>query len=217
VTVRLFVFDLDGTLVDSLRDLSDSANALLAACGAQALDELAIGRMVGDGAATLVARAFSAAGVPQPSDALDRFLDIYDAKLLDYTRPYEGIPGVLTALGARANLAVLTNKPRAATLRILAGLGLAGFFEDEAIVGGDGPFVRKPDPAGLLQLCAGAGVRPDETMMIGDSIVDCRTARNAGTSICLARYGFGFREFPQAELRDGDLVIDKPAELLNLP
>jgi len=216
VTVRLFVFDLDGTLVDSLRDLSDSANALLAACGAQTLDESAIGRMVGDGAATLVARAFSAAGVPQPVDALDRFLAIYETRLLDYTRPYEGIPDVLAALGARASLAVLTNKPRAATLRILAGLDLAGRFEDEAIVGGDGPFPRKPDPAGLLQLCARAGVRPDETMMIGDSIVDWRTARNAGTHICLARYGFGFREFPQAELRDGEHVIDRPIDLLSL-
>ena len=158
MSIRLFVFDLDGTLVDSLRDLSDSANALLAACGAQPLDEAAIGAMVGDGAATLVARAFSAAGLSPPDDALDRFLAIYETKLLDSTRPYEGIPEVLAALGARASLAVLTNKPRAATLRILAGFDLAAFFEDDAIVGGDGPFVRKPDPDALLQLCARAGV-----------------------------------------------------------
>ena len=83
-----------------------------------------------------------------PADALDRFLAIYDTKLLDFTRPYEGIPDVLDALGARASLAVLTNKPRAATRAHSGGLRSRRFFEDEAIVGGDGPFPRKPDPAG---------------------------------------------------------------------
>jgi phosphoglycolate phosphatase len=217
VSIRLFVFDLDGTLVDSLRDLSDSANALLVACGAPPLDEAAIGAMVGDGAATLVARAFSAAGVAPPADALDRFLAIYETKLLDFTRPYERIPDVLAALGARASLAVLTNKPRAATMRILAGFDLTGFFENELIVGGDGPFVRKPDPAALLQLCVRARAVPDETMMIGDSAVDWRTARNAGTRICMARYGFGFRGFPEAELRGDEVIIDRPADLLSFP
>ena len=216
MTIRLFVFDLDGTLVDSLRDLADSANALLAACGARPLGEAAIGGMVGDGAATLVARAFSAAGVPPPAGALDRFLAIYDAKLLDHTRPYEGIPGVLAALGARTSLAVLTNKPLAATRRILEGLDLARFFDDDAIVGGDGPFSRKPDPAGLLHLCAAAGVGAGEAMMVGDSVVDWRTARQAGTQICLVRYGFGFREFPPAELGGVETVIDRPADLLGL-
>ena len=216
MSIRLFVFDLDGTLVDSLRDLADSANALLVACGAHPLDEAAVGAMVGDGAAELVARALSAAGVPPPADALDRFLAIYDTKLTRHTRPYDGIPEVLAALGARTSLAVLTNKPCAATRRILAAFDLARLFEADAIFGGDGPFPRKPDPAGLLQLCARANVRADEAMMVGDSAVDWRTARNAGTQICLARYGFGFRGFPQAELGEGETVIDRPAELLDL-
>lgn len=213
--IRLFVFDLDGTLVDSLRDLADSANALLAACGAPALGEAAIGGMVGDGAATLVARAFASAGMAQPADALDRFLAIYDTRLLNHTRPYDGISDVLAALGARASLALLTNKPRGATRRILAGVDLVRFFDDEdAMVGGDGPFPRKPDPAGLLHLCARAGVGTDAAMLVGDSAVDWRTAKNAGTRICLARYGFGFRGFPQAELSAGDTVIDAPQDLL---
>jgi phosphoglycolate phosphatase len=216
VSLRLFVFDLDGTLVDSLRDLADSANSLLAACGVRTFDEAAIGAMVGDGAATLVARAFVAAGVSPPADALDRFLAIYETKLLDHTRPYEGVPEVLTALGARTSLAVLTNKPLAATLRILKGVDLAGFFHDGAIIGGDGPFSRKPDPAGLLHLCARVNVGANEAMMVGDSAVDWRTARNAGTRICLARYGFGFRGFPQAELGEGETVIDHLTDLLNM-
>lgn len=216
MTSRLFVFDLDGTLVDSLRDLTDSANALLIECGAEPLQEAAIGDMVGEGAATLVARAFAAATIPAPADALQRFLAIYETRLLNHTRAYAGIPETLNKLHPRAALAVLTNKPRVATERILAGLNLDGFFAGDAVIGGDGPFPRKPDPAGLVHLCARAGVSASETTMVGDSAVDWRTARNAGTRACLASYGFGFRQFPRAELRAGEVVIDRPADLLDL-
>jgi phosphoglycolate phosphatase len=84
------------------------------------------------------------------------------------------------------------------------------------VIGGDGPFPRKPDPAGLVHLCARAGVSVNETTMVGDSAVDWRTARNAGTRVCLASYGFGFRQFPRAELQAGEVVIDRPADLLDL-
>jgi phosphoglycolate phosphatase len=215
-TYRLFVFDLDGTLVDSRRDIADSANELLERCGAGPLPEEAIGRMVGNGAATLVARAFAAARLEPPPDALDRFLAIYDTRLLRHTRPYPQIADVLAALGARASLAVLTNKPRAATRSILAGLELARFFDDDAIVGGDGPFPRKPDPGGLRHLFSRAGVPPSATILVGDSLVDWRAARQAATAVCLARYGFGFEDFPLHELGPDDRTIDAPAELLAL-
>lgn len=213
---RLIVFDLDGTLVDSRKDIADAANLLLRDCGAEPLPEDRIGRMVGDGAATLVARAFAASGIERPPDALERFLAIYDRRLLDYTRAYEGIPDVLDALASRAALAVLTNKPLASTRRILAGLDLARFFQEDAVVGGDGPFPRKPDPAGLRHLIARASVSHDGTLLVGDSIIDWRTARDARSSICLARYGFGYEGFPVQELRPGDHLIDAPVELLTL-
>jgi phosphoglycolate phosphatase len=214
VTIRLVVFDLDGTLVDSLRDLADSANALLVECGAKPLAESAVGSMVGDGAGTLVARAFAAAGIQKPADALERFLAIYETRLLDHTRAYAGIPETLEALRPRTSLAVLTNKPREATVRILAGLNLAGFFPDEAVIGGDGPFPRKPEPAGLVHLCARAGISPGNAVMVGDSAVDWRTARSAGTRVCLASYGFGFRQFPHADLDGDEPIIDRPADLI---
>jgi phosphoglycolate phosphatase len=213
---RLYVFDLDGTLVDSRRDLAESANALLESAGAPPLSEEAIGRMVGTGAATLVARVFAAAGVDRPADALDRFLAIYDSRLLKHTRPYPQVATVLETLGTRAPLALLTNKPLAATRSILSGLGLDRHFDDGAIVGGDGPFARKPDPAGLCHLVSRAGVAPSATLLIGDSIVDWQAARNAATGVCLARYGFGFEGFPLSELRPSDHLIDTPAELLAL-
>jgi phosphoglycolate phosphatase len=205
---QLIVFDLDGTLIDSRRDLANATNALLVECGAAALPEDRIGRMVGDGAATLVARAFDAAGLEKPPDALARFLTIYGEHLLDHTRPYPGIAAALDALGARASLAVLTNKPLASTREILAGLDLARHFDPDAVVGGDGAFPRKPDPAGLHYLIARAGAVPASTLLVGDSLIDWKTARAASAHVCLARYGFGFEGFPLGEIGPGDRLID---------
>jgi phosphoglycolate phosphatase len=211
--VKLAVFDLDGTLVDSRRDLAEAANELLAACGGTPLPEEAVGRMVGDGAAALVARVFAAGRCAAPSDALVRFLEIYNGRLLRFTRPYPGIADALEAIGSRAAMAILTNKPLAATLHILRGLDLARNFPPGAVLGGDGPLPRKPDPAGLFALMAGAGVLASETTLIGDSGVDLRTAKAAGVRVCVARYGFGFDGFPIGELRPGDLVVDRPSDL----
>ena len=152
--------------------------------------------MVGDGAATLVARVFEASGLEPPADALERFLALYDQRLLNHTRPYPGMAEVLDVLGLRASLAVLTNKPLASTRRILAGLDLARHFAEDAVLGGDGPFPRKPDPAGLRHLSARADVPAESTLLVGDSLIDWRTARAASTPMCLARYGFGFEGFP---------------------
>ena len=212
----LIVFDLDGTLIDSRKDIAEAANLLLREYGAAPLPEDRIGRMVGDGAATLVARAFAAGALEQPADALERFLSIYDRGLLNHTHVYEGIPDVLEALASRVSLAVLTNKPLASTRRVLAGLDLARFFDDDAVVAGDGAFPRKPDPAGLRHLSARAGISHDDTLLVGDSIIDWRTARHASCSMCVARYGFGFEGFPVDELRPGDLMIDTPRALIEL-
>jgi phosphoglycolate phosphatase len=172
--------------------------------------------MVGDGAATLVARAFAASGVEPPPDALDRFLALYSTRLLVHTRPYPGIADVLETLRARAALAVLTNKPLRSTRAILDGLDLARHFPDDAVIGGDGPFPRKPDPAGLQHIQTETGIPAASTLLVGDSVIDWRTARAAGTSICMARYGFGFEGFNANDLAPGDLTIDSPAGLLDV-
>ena len=216
MSLRLFVFDLDGTLINSRRDIAEAANELLVSYGAAAIAEDDIGRMVGDGAATLVIRALQAAGIERPPDALERFLAIYDQRLLNHTRPYEGVPEVLETLGRDAALAVLTNKPIAATRRILDGLALSRYFVPTAVIGGDGPFPRKPDPSALLHLAAQAAADPLDTIMVGDSAIDWRTAQAAGTRVCLARYGFGFGSIPIHDLTPGDHVISAFRELLAL-
>lgn len=213
---RLVVFDLDGTLIDSRRDLADAVNALVVECGGHALAEERVGRMVGDGAATLVARAFEAAAIARPDDALPRFLAIYAQHLTDHTRAYDGIHDVLTAFRARTTLAILTNKPIASTRIILDRLDLARYFDPARVVGGDGPFPRKPDPSGLRALIRSAAVRVEDTLLIGDSIIDWNTARAAGARVCLARYGFGYSQFPEEKLAREDLLVDAPIDLLRL-
>jgi phosphoglycolate phosphatase len=187
---------------------------VLASYGAAPLDEERIGRMVGDGAAALVARAFAAHGLESPSDALARFVELYTHRWLTHTRPYDGMVNVLTSLSERARLAVLTNKPLRPTRAILDGLDLIRYFSDDFIVGGDGPFPRKPDPAGLQHIQTATGVSAAETLFVGDSPIDWRTAKAASTSICIARYGFGYEGFTAEMLSEDDHIIDAPVELL---
>jgi phosphoglycolate phosphatase len=210
--IQLVVFDLDGTLVDSSRDLAEATNALLTDLGAPALSLDVVVSLVGEGAAVLVRRALERGGLdPDTPNALERFLAHYDGRLLDTTRPYPGMLETVHAVRARRRVAVLTNKPERPTLQILKGLGMDALFND--VIGGDSPHGRKPDPAGLLDLVARAGATPAETLLVGDSPVDLATARRAGTRICLARYGFGYR-FDGHEFRGDELFIDEAGELL---
>jgi phosphoglycolate phosphatase len=208
----LLVFDLDGTLIDSRRDLAESANLLIEYYGGRPLDEAEVGRMVGDGAAVLVRRALDAAGIqPSPIDAVSRFVTFYAQRLVKHTLPYPGMLAALAELRSRGPLAVLTNKPTAPTRRILDELGMTSFFG--YILGGDGSLPRKPAPEGLRHLARLHGVLPDATVLIGDSIIDWETAGRAGTAICLARYGFGFEGFPVERLTGRELFVDSPTEL----
>lgn len=212
--MRLIVFDLDGTLIDSRRDLADSANALIVERGGQPLSVETITGMVGEGAPLLVRRALTAAGLVADLDsALPRFLELYDERLLVNTAVYPGTVAAIGTLARRAALAVLTNKPQYPTGRILDGLGLSSLFN--WVIGGDTPHGRKPDPSGLLWLMAAAGASSAETLMVGDSAIDLKTARAANVRLCLVRYGFGFRTV-EGLVQSGDCVVETPAGLMNL-
>lgn len=202
----LIAFDLDGTLIDSHRDLAQSANQLIAELGGTPLSEDAVGGMVGGGAALLVKRALDAAGLQHPKNAVARFLDIYDTRLTNHTRVYDGILDTLNAAHAHARLAVLTNKPLAPTTKLLDAFAIRDLFH--SVVGGDGPFPRKPDPEGLFAIMSSAGATPERTLMVGDSAIDYETALRASTRSCIVAYGFGFRDFARDEIQDGHVVVD---------
>ena len=207
---RLIAFDLDGTLIDSSRDLANSVNELLGELGAPPLPIDEVRAMIGSGAKVLIRRALAASGIPENPQAIGRFLDIYDRRLLDHTRPYEGIPEIVREARQHACVAVLTNKPLAPTEKILAGLGMRDLFDD--VIGSDGAFPRKPNPAALLALMDRAGATPQRTLMVGDSGIDYETAQGAAARCCLVAYGF--TDFArQSPAVDDVWVADDPSAL----
>jgi phosphoglycolate phosphatase len=209
----LVVFDLDGTLIDSIGDLCTAVNRTVAEWGGRRLSVDEVARMVGEGARLLVGRAVTASGAAATDEeALARFLDVYDGLLPGDTRPYPGIPQLLERASSVARLAVLTNKPTDATRKILDACGLSGRFVE--IIGGDGRFRRKPHPDGLLHLARSVGVDPGATLMVGDSTVDLLTARAAGAALCVARYGFGQLTFDSTKLDGSERFADAPADIL---
>jgi phosphoglycolate phosphatase len=207
----LIAFDLDGTLIDSHRDLAQSANQLIEELGGAPLPEDAIGGMVGEGAALLVRRALDAAGLDHPQSALRRFLEIYDTRLVNHTRLYDGVLDALHLARHHAHLGVLTNKPVSPTRKLLEAFAVADLFE--SVIGGDGPYPRKPNPEGLLAMMASTGATRERTLMVGDSGIDYETAQRASVRCCLVSYGFGFRTFSRDRVRDGNSVVDDAAGL----
>jgi phosphoglycolate phosphatase len=205
----IIAFDLDGTLIDSARDLAESIGEMLETYGASPLPLDEVVKMVGEGAPLLVRRALKESGLqPQPEEALARFLKIYDRRLMNHTVPYEGVAESVALALRRGPLAVLTNKPLGPSIGLLEALGMRGFFS--RIIGGDSEYGRKPDPAGLLSLQALAP--GDRIVMVGDSPVDWQTADAAHVPFVFARYGFGAPKFGSTP-PNTPFVIDHPRDL----
>jgi len=186
----LLIFDLDGTLIDSQQDLANSVNAARAQMGFDPLPLPLIQSYVGNGAPVLIRRAMGPdASDAMVAEALDRFLTHYRAHMLDHTTLYPGVRETLDRLrDAGLAMAILTNKPIGNTIGIVEGLGLSGHFF--RLYGGNSFEQKKPDPVGIVKLMEERSAAPSRTVMIGDSAVDIRTARNAGVTACGVTYGF---------------------------
>jgi len=215
--IRLLVFDLDGTLIDSRLDLIHSVNAMLQHIGRPALDGDVIASYVGDGAPALVRRA-----VGDTNDeglfraALEYFLGYYRLHKLDHTTVYSGVAETLANLAVPLNgvqrlMAVLSNKPVNPSRDILHALGLGDFFV--RVYGGNSFTTKKPDPLGVRTILQETSVVADEALMIGDSSVDVLTGRNAGSWTCGVTYGFAPRSLEDVT---PDVLIESPRELEEL-
>lgn len=224
--IRLLVFDLDGTLIDSRLDLIHSVNATMRHIGRPELPGDVIASYVGDGAPALIRRALGqpdtidsdGAGLDASAEAsfrsaLDYFLGYYRLHKLDHTTVYQGMMETLTRLfnssnGTQRLMAVLTNKPVNPSRAIVSALGLADFFV--SVYGGNSFATKKPDPLGARTILQETGVPPAEALMVGDSSIDVVTGRNAGLYTCGVTYGFAPHTLEQVT---PDVTVDEPVEL----
>ena len=210
-SVRALIFDLDGTLIDSKRDLIYSVNAMLQEMGREQLREDTISGYIGHGAPQLIGRALGESATEVECErALKFFLGYYEDHKMDSTCAYPGVPEALEQL-ATFPMAILTNKPVRISRRILEALGLAKYFR--AVYGGNSFETKKPDPQGAHAILREFAVAPSEALLIGDSEVDVQTARNARTLAAAVNYGFGTHD---RAAYPADLYLDRLTELVPL-
>ncbi len=206
--VRVLIFDLDGTLIDSELDLALSVNATLEHLGRAPLDHARIASYVGRGAAKLIEQSLGAGTSGEECKlGLEYFLSYYRQHMLDHTVTYPGVREALAMLEGKP-MAVLTNKPVRFSERIIEGLGLSKYFK--FIYGGNSFETKKPDPAGTRILLNDLGAAPVEAMVVGDSEVDVQTARNVGAWACGVTYGLGTKGLTQYP---PDILVDNLVEL----
>jgi phosphoglycolate phosphatase len=210
-SLRGFLFDLDGTLIDSKLDLVNSVNFMLREMGREPLPLETVAGYIGHGAPRLVADVLG----PESTEADRRqgigiFLAHYEEHSLDATRVYPGVSEGLDAL-RDFPMAVLTNKPAKLSVEILQALGLMKFFR--VVYGGDSFEKKKPDPLGANAILENLQLRSDEAAMVGDSDVDIQTARNSGTFAIGVNYGFGQHD---RQAHPADLYVDSLREIVPL-
>src|SRR5579863_3093660 len=214
--IKLLIFDLDGTLIDSRLDLIHSVNAMLRHFGRPELPGDVIASYVGDGAPMLVRRAL---GDPRNEglikEGLEHFLGYYRVHKLDHTHLYDGIKEMLAAVrqtnGISRQMAVLSNKPVIPSRAIVEALGLAEFFIH--VYGGNSFETKKPDPLGVRTLLKETGTAPEYALIVGDSSIDVLTGRNAGIATCGVTYGFAPHTLCEVQ---PDVVVESPSELEEL-
>ena len=216
--IKLVIFDLDGTLIDSRLDLVHSVNAAIRHIGKPELPEHLIASYVGDGAPALIQRALGGETVDEAliRRGLEFFLTYYRDHKLDHTTVYEGIESALSQIrdsgnGVPRSMAVLTNKPVNPSRAILEALGLKPYFFQ--VYGGNSFETKKPDPEGALKLLSESRVRPEQAAIVGDSHTDIETGHNAGMWTVGVSYGFAPQTLTDAH---PDVLVDHPHEIAAL-
>ena len=212
MSMKLIIFDLDGTLADSLPDLADATNFMLAQCNRGKLDPEQVRKLIGQGARRLVERALEGAGEEEVEEGLKVFLAYNDRHIADRTRLYPGVPETLQRLSATGcQLAVVSNKNEALCRKLLRLFRIDHYFA--AVLGADSLPFRKPSPEPLLKLLRDFSVTPGEAVMVGDSINDIAAGKGAAVATVGCAFGYGDPD----ELRDADYLVDEFGWLPELP
>jgi phosphoglycolate phosphatase len=213
--LRAAILDLDGTLVDTLGDISAAVNRMLAGLGLPAIDQGGVVDLIGKGSEHLVRAALAQVGAPAQlyQRAFDDYQAAYGAVNGRSAAVYPGAAEGLRQLRAAGlRLACVTNKPGEFARTLLQAKGLAGFFD--AVFGGDAFERKKPDPLPLRKACEALGAEPAQTLVLGDSRNDAQAARAAGCPVVLVTYGYNHGEPVRAV--DADGYVDSLAEVAAL-
>jgi phosphoglycolate phosphatase len=209
--IELFIFDLDGTLIDSTRDIANAVNHTLAHLGEPVLPEAVISDNVGEGVLELLRGCLVENHRKRVDEAVAVFRSYYGAHLLESTRLMPGVREALDHFAGRP-MAVLTNKPERYVGPILEGLGVAAHFG--VAIGGDGHVVPKPAAAPVHEILSRYRAERSRTVMVGDSPVDVETGRLGGVLTCAFTGGFRLRE--ELEAAAPDFMIDRMEQLKDL-
>jgi phosphoglycolate phosphatase len=205
---KLIIFDLDGTLVDTSRDLTNALNSALSPHGLEPLTPERTKALVGEGIRTLIDKILAPVCREDLFDrVLGDFLDHYTKHVADESAPYPGVMGTLNGKLTGYRKAILTNKRTDLSVKLLDALGMLEYFE--LVAGPEDVAAQKPDPAGILHLLEKLGADKDETVLVGDSEFDVLTGRNAGIRTVAVAYGFR----PRTDLLDADVLIDRFSDL----
>ena len=211
--IKLLIFDLDGTLVDTSRDIADAINYAVEPFGVKTLSIEKVKSIVGSGITNLLGNLILTAqknsSQKTVNDAVNRFLEYYSAHLLDNTKLYPQVIETLSKLG-NYKKAVISNKREILSKGVLGGLGLLGFFD--VILGSDSVPERKPSPVPVLEVLKRLSMRKNETVIIGDSNFDVEAGHAAGIKAIAVTYGYRSREV----LKEADFMIDSFGALLNV-
>ena len=208
---QLIVYDLDGTLVDTLEDITEAANHMLRQMGAPAMSAREVRGYVGQGVHELVRNCLKTEDPARVEEGVRLYRAYYGAHLTDHTRVYPGAKDLLDYFRNRRQ-AILTNKSHAPSLDLLAALDIAGYFS--MVIAGDTDYPKKPDPTSILALMRSAGVAAEAAVFIGDSPIDVETGRRAGVLSVSILHGFSDED----ELRaaGAHVLVRDFAELLRL-
>ncbi len=212
--IDLIIFDLDGTLIDSKKDIAFSVNETFRKMGINQLPEETIYGYVGNGVRPLIDRTLTAAGKENSiSQAVEHFRSIYIDHLLDTTVMFGGVAEALESFKNRKKMAIASNKPYRYVEKILKGLGMDDFFE--SVKGGDSVEMKKPAPEMLQSIMKEISIsNPKNAVFVGDSGVDIRTGKNANVMTIGVTYGFRSRQ--EVEENEPDAIIDSPTELMDI-
>ena len=208
--IRLIIFDLDGTLVDSIQDITNALNFGFEPYGIPSLSTAEVAGLVGEGSVRLVEKIIERNNLSADKRmVIERFADYYRSHIVDYTKPYPGVAEMLEEM-KHYKKAVVSNKLEAFSKETLAYLGLSGYFD--IIVGGDGTSERKPSPMPIHHVLSILGVKPEESVIVGDSEIDVHTGKAASVKTVAVTYGYGRPGFE----KEADFVINGMWELMDI-